>query len=100
MGDAELAATVLAGFLEDMPRQMAQLKESVKEKNAGKAGSLAHKIKGASGNMGAYALQETAYAMEKAGKGGNVPELERLMPELEKRFDAFRTAVEEDRPEI
>ena len=86
MGDEELAAVVIAGFLDDMPKQIAAIREFVEGGEADRAGTQAHKIKGAAGNIGASALQETACAMEKAGKASDVGQLVNLMPQMERRF--------------
>ena len=95
MGDEELAATVITGFLDDMPRQISALRAFVKDGQADKAGSQAHKIKGACGNISGQAVQEIAHAMEKAGKSGDPAQLSSLMPELESRFERLKKAMEE-----
>jgi len=95
MGDEELAATVITGFLDDMPRQISALRAFVKDGQADKAGSQAHKIKGACGNISGQAVQEIAHTMEKAGKSGDLEQLSSLMPELESRFERLKKAMEE-----
>jgi len=94
MGDEDLAKTILAGFMEDMPRQMAALRSFVENGQAEQAGAQAHKLKGAAGNIGGPALHEVAYAMEKAGKAGEMDVLMQLMPELENACERLKAAVE------
>jgi signal transduction histidine kinase/DNA-binding response OmpR family regulator/HPt (histidine-containing phosphotransfer) domain-containing protein len=86
MDDEELAKTIATGFLDDMPGQIAALRAFVENSQAEQAGGQAHKIKGAAGNVTASVLQETAHAMEAAGKAGNMAALHRLLPELEQNF--------------
>ncbi|MFO7913519.1 MAG: response regulator, partial [Desulfotignum sp.] len=90
MGDRELAKTIIDAFLEDMPGQIAALKDHVDQGQPGKAGAQAHKIKGAAGNVTAKDFQETASAMENAGRTGEVDRLKQLMPELEERFSRLK----------
>ncbi len=96
MDDVELAETIVAGFLEDMPGQMAALKSFVESGQAEQAGGQAHKIKGAAGNVTAAAFHETAHAMERAGKAGDMESLCTLLPELEQRFLQLKTKMESD----
>jgi HPt (histidine-containing phosphotransfer) domain-containing protein len=94
MGDENLVATVIAGFLDDMPKQLAMLKAFIKNGQTDQAQSQAHKIKGAAGNVTGQALQKTAAAMEQAGKAGDVDTLTALMPELEQRFIQLKKVME------
>jgi len=94
MDDEELVETIIAGFLDDMPKQITALKAFVKDGQADKAGAQAHKIKGAAGNVAGQALQEIAHEMEKAGKAGDMEQLDSLMPELETRFERLKKAME------
>ena len=94
MEDEGLAETIVAGFLDDMPKQMAALRSFVEKGQAEQAGGQAHKIKGAAGNVTALAFQETAYDMERAGKAGDVASLQRLLPELEQRFLQLKARME------
>jgi HPt (histidine-containing phosphotransfer) domain-containing protein len=94
MGDQALVKTVIEGFLADMPGQMAVLREHVAVGMAEKAGTQAHKIKGAAANVGAGEFRETAAAMEAAGKEGDLERLAGLMPELEERFGRLKSVME------
>jgi len=94
MDDEGLAETIVAGFLDDMPKQMAALRSFVENGQAEEAGGQAHKIKGAAGNVTALTFQETAYDMERAGKAGDMASLQRLLPELEQRFLQLKMRME------
>jgi HPt (histidine-containing phosphotransfer) domain-containing protein len=95
MGDEDLAAAVISGFVKDMPLQMKMMKEFLEQGSSTKAGAQAHKIKGAAANVGSPALQEIAYAMEMAGRAGDMEALAELMPELEIRFELLKRAMGE-----
>ena len=94
MGDEKLAGVVIAGFLSDIPTQINALRDLVKEGKPESAGAQAHKIKGAAASVGGEALGEVAFAMEKAGRDGDVGKLESLMPILEKQFRLLKMAME------
>jgi PAS domain S-box-containing protein len=94
MDDEDLAETIVVGFLDDMPKQMAALRAFVENGQAEQAGGQAHKIKGAAGNVTASVFQETAYDMERAGKAGDKASLQRLLPELEQRFLQLKAQME------
>ena len=96
MDDEDLAETIVAGFLDDMPKQMRALRSFVENGRAQQAGGQAHKIKGAAGNVTALAFQETAYDMERAGKDGDMAALQRLMPELDQKFLQLKARMETD----
>ena len=96
MDDEGLAETIVAGFLDDMPKQMAALRSFVENGQAEQAGGQAHKIKGGAGNVTALAFQETADDMERAGKAGDMASLQKLLPELEQRFLQLKAKMESD----
>ncbi|MEA3416727.1 MAG: response regulator, partial [Thermodesulfobacteriota bacterium] len=96
MDDEDLARTVIAGFLEDMPKQISALKSFVEQGEAEQAGAQAHKIKGAAANIGGEALREAAFEMEKAGKTGDLSALSVSMTDLEKHFERLKEAMEKD----
>lgn len=94
MGDEDLAKMVIAGFLEDMPKQMADLKVPIDQGDTEKAGAQAHKIKGAAANVGGVAMSAVGLEMENAGKGGDLEQLAAMMPVLEKEFERLQQAME------
>ncbi len=94
MDDEAFAKTIIEAFLEDMPVQIKALNALVEQGMTDKAGAQAHKIKGAAANVTGRAFQGIAYAMEKAGNSGDLPQLTALMPQLEKQFSELKTAME------
>jgi len=93
MGDEELLETVIQGFLDDMPRQIAILDKFIVQRQTDRAGAQGHKIKGAAANIGSSVLQNIAHAVEKAGKADNLDRLIHLMPQLQSSFQDFERAM-------
>ena len=96
MDDTELARVVLNGFLGEMPDQIAQLKNHLAVGDAHLVEQQAHKIKGASGTVGGEALRAVAWAMEQAGKAGDLAAARARVSDLDTQFDALKTALEND----
>ena len=93
MDDEELLQIVIATFLEDLPRQMVDLKNSVSQDNAATVGSQAHKMKGAAATVGGMALRSVASQMEEAGKAGDMIKLKELIPDLDFESDRLIKAM-------
>ncbi len=86
-GDEDLMKTILAAFVEDVARQIRIIKEKLDTSDREAAQRQAHSIKGAAGNAGAPALQNTALAMENHLKASEIDEAMSLYPGLSGQFD-------------
>ena len=95
MGDKELISTVAEVFLMDMPRQIEQLQLLVEAGDVEQIAGLAHKIKGASANVGGMALSESALKIEQAGSIGDLDTIRQRMFELSQSFVELKTAMED-----
>jgi CheY-like chemotaxis protein/HPt (histidine-containing phosphotransfer) domain-containing protein len=95
MDDEDLARTVLAGFLEDIPRQIKALKGHLAAGDGSSAERQAHSIKAATANVGGEALRAVAFEMEKAGKAGDLEAVTARLPELERQFARLKAAMEQ-----
>lgn len=93
MGDEDLMGTIIDGFLADMPGQIKTLTDAVKDGIIDIAVEQAHKIKGAAGNISAFALQRVAHSIEVAGKKGDLKSLECLIIELELQFSQLKEKI-------
>lgn len=93
MGDEELMGTVIAGFLEDMPVQMNQLRDCVNNGDIQGAARQAHTIKGASANVGGERLRAAALEMETALKAGDMKTAQSSLGNLEAQFAQLRKAM-------
>lgn len=96
-GDGELYAEIVGIYLEDSPRQVAEIKEALNLNDADRAGKAAHSLKSASGNIGGEAVRQVAFLIEQHGKKGALELQQSLLPELETQFaklvDALRQLV-------
>jgi CheY-like chemotaxis protein/nitrogen-specific signal transduction histidine kinase/HPt (histidine-containing phosphotransfer) domain-containing protein len=95
MDDEELASTVITGFLEDIPKQIDALKDSLKARDVKKTERQAHSIKGAAAIVGGEVMRDTAFEMEKAGKAGDLETVTARMPDLETQFTQLKAAMEQ-----
>ena len=95
MNDSSLMQTVTEAFLDDMTDQLEQLKSVVDAGDAQQVASCAHKIKGASANVGGMALSEQAFEMEQAGKADDLITIRECLPRLEQHFAQLQTAMKE-----
>ena len=93
LGDEDLAESIIAGFLKDIPQQIHALKEHLDRCDTGKAGGRAHTIKGAAANVGGMALNAAASKVEKAGNAGQMEETAALIPELERQFELLKASM-------
>ncbi len=93
MGDAELARIVVDGFLEDAPRLIEALRNSLEEGDATAAIRGAHTIRGASATVGGEGLRAVAWEMEKAGTAGDLDAVRARLPELEAELRRLREAM-------
>jgi HPt (histidine-containing phosphotransfer) domain-containing protein len=66
--DDEFLREIVGIFLEDTPRRIVELDESLAAGDVPKFTRAAHSIKGSSGNVGAMALREVAGALEHQSK--------------------------------
>ncbi|HTJ00509.1 MAG TPA: PAS domain S-box protein [Dongiaceae bacterium] len=93
MNDPELAKTIAAKFLEDLPRQVVELRNKIAASNYAEARSLAHRLKGAAGTLGGEALQAIAGRIEQAGHSGDAGRLQELLPQFESHVTDFTAAL-------
>lgn len=91
--DEKLAHMVAAGFLEDMPIQIAELKSCLEAGDAPGAELRLHTIKGASAGVGGKALSGLASEMEQFGSNGDLNAIRVRLPELEKRLLVLKAAL-------
>jgi len=86
MGDRDLARTILAGFLADVPREIESLRASLSSGDRASSQRVCHTIKGAAANVGAPMLSEAAREMETAAGVGELEKVKELLPRLERQF--------------
>ncbi len=98
MGDETLATQILQRYVEDIPGQIALLKEHLAAGNEDGAIYQAHTIKGAAASVGAPQLQAAASDVEQTSRQSDLRRASRLCRTLEERFEEFRRFVEDEPP--
>lgn len=63
-GNTKLLAKLVTMYLEDMPEHIEELKQAINNNNVELSKRTAHSIRGASGNLYAYRMQDLAKAIE------------------------------------
>jgi HPt (histidine-containing phosphotransfer) domain-containing protein len=93
MNDDALVDVVTAGFLDDMPGQLARLGSDLASGDAPSARRLAHTIRGAAANIGGERLSDVAAEVERAVASGDVQAARPLMLVLDHEFQQLRDAM-------
>ena len=91
--DRNVARQVIRIFLDQLPGQMAELKNSIARRDISGAGYQAHGIKGAAANVAATSIRARAQEMEKAIEKGQWDAATGILQELDKQTDLFKNAV-------
>jgi HPt (histidine-containing phosphotransfer) domain-containing protein len=79
MGDEKFMGELIDIFLEDMPRQLEALRAAVQSNDAAAAAATAHRLKGASGNMGADSLSALCHNVEISSRDSKPDQLPNLL---------------------
>jgi HPt (histidine-containing phosphotransfer) domain-containing protein len=93
-GDRDLAKDILVVFLADIPKQIARLKELLDGGDVRAAGQQAHTIKGAAAGVSGAALTNVAFALEKAGKTGEIESARSMLGQLQMEFERLKRILE------
>lgn len=92
-GDEELLMEIIETYVDDIPQQIATLKEALANNDATRVRHQGHTIKGASGNIGAFAMQDISAKVELAGKNGNLRDAASYFEQVEREFQRFLDVV-------
>jgi HPt (histidine-containing phosphotransfer) domain-containing protein len=95
MGDNDLAARLITGFLHDIPRQLAALKERLDAGDARGALLQAHTLKGASAAVSAQALSAVSLEAQEAAAAGDLNRVLALLPRLEEEAKRLSSALKQ-----
>ncbi|MEO5342994.1 MAG: PAS domain-containing protein, partial [Gammaproteobacteria bacterium SHHR-1] len=83
MGDSGIMSLVLQELERDLPQMLRQLEQAVSRQDAQAIERLAHKLKGAAGNLGAERFCTQARRLEQAAKQGLIQEMAALLEQLQ-----------------
>ncbi len=93
MDDKELIEVIADAFLADMPIQINQINTLVANGDISSVTAQAHKIKGASANVGARQLTELALEMEKSGKAEDLDAIKEKLTVLDQYFEQLKSMM-------
>jgi CheY-like chemotaxis protein len=81
-------------FVEDVPLQLANLRNAVERGDAGSVEGIAHTLRGGSGYIGATRMKHLCSQLEEAGASGELLHANELIDSLEAEFQRVRSALE------
>jgi CheY-like chemotaxis protein len=96
MDDRPLASAVLNGFLEDAPKQLAQLRSRLQTSDGPGIYQRAHTLGGSAATVGAEALRAVALALETAAAENRLDSCPELLQQAEEEFERLRARLEAD----
>jgi HPt (histidine-containing phosphotransfer) domain-containing protein len=88
-GDRELA-----GAVEDMPKQLATLKQCIAAGKVSAAGRQAHRIQGAAASVSGVAFERVAREIDRDTRAGDLESMAARLCELDRQFSLTREAME------
>ena len=91
MGDEEMAKEILMDFFGDIPAHIGELKQALNDEDKSSVRSLAHKIKGSAGNVGAIEVQSAALEIEKNCQSTDHEQLQSLLDHMEGELQQLKT---------
>ncbi len=90
MGDEEFMGELIDLYLEDMPRQLEALRLAVEKHDAASAAATAHRLKGASGNVGADSLSSLCREIEESSRDNKLDQLPGLVEAVDEESSRVR----------
>ncbi len=97
--DKELLLELLDIFVEDFEQKRPLLEEAINASDFEEIKSIAHSIKGASGNVSAKCLREVIIQIENMGKNSDVSNGEDLLKQLDEAFVQLSARIKEVKTE-
>ena len=93
MGDEDIAKEIIDDFLKQIPVNLFAVKKALNEEDLLLVQREAHVIKGASGNVGALALQEIAEQIEIAGEEKDLVKAGSFVAELDTQLEFLKNKL-------
>ncbi len=90
MGDRDLASKLIAGFLQEVPQRLHDLRRSLNEGDLSGLRLQAHSIKGAAATLSANVLRDSANALQKAATANDLAGSAELLPRMQEQFEQLR----------
>ncbi len=95
MGDKDLSGKIIAGFLDDAPRQLRTLKKMLEEGDSDGARRQAHSLKGAAATISAEALRSLCSEAQEAAAASEFIRALALLPRLEEQFELLKATLKQ-----
>ncbi|MGB9196996.1 MAG: Hpt domain-containing protein, partial [Terriglobales bacterium] len=95
MNDEVLAGKIIAGFLEDLPRQLLALRSHLEKGDAPGAQMLAHTLKGATATVSAESMTACCLEVQKAAGANEIGVALAALLRLEKEFERLQVALKQ-----
>lgn len=80
--DPELYRELLALFIDNSQKELAELRESLSRQDFTRVSRLAHSVKGAAVNLGLNGIAEQAESLENAASTGDYTKIESLVRQV------------------
>jgi HPt (histidine-containing phosphotransfer) domain-containing protein len=93
LDDPKFAAEVLSTYLRDGLQTIEDLEAAIRAQDAAASELLAHRIKGASLNLGAERLGNIALALETLAADGDLSKTGPLLEQLREEFESVRACL-------
>jgi HPt (histidine-containing phosphotransfer) domain-containing protein len=98
--DKELLLELFDIYTTDFIEKRKLLEQAIQNNDCEQVVSLAHSLKGASGNISAKFLRTTFYKYESMGKSGNISEAKGDLSVLDKQFADLQKRMDEVREQF
>ncbi len=93
VGNVEFAGKMISKYLESLAGELEQIEQAVRGGVLDEAARRAHKLKGASGNVGVVGLQRIARDLEQAAREEDAERCSMLLPRLHKESQAVQQVI-------
>lgn len=93
MGDVEIKEMVVQEFLQDLPKQIADLENSLSAGDVPTSQRIAHTIKGTAASVCTEGLRAVAAEIEQQGKANDLAMMRARINDLKQQFDLTRKAM-------
>ena len=94
LGQLEFIQKVLVSFVCRFQEDLEQLEKELSSRNISEVARLAHRMKGACGNMAAHQLQDTTAHIEQLAREDRISEIAIYLEKLQHEFTEFLSSAE------
>ncbi len=95
MGDREMVTQIIDSFIDSTSQIIKDTSLAVQTGDTEQCKMLGHSLKGAAANVGAEALSQIAYAIEKAGREHHLDDASEMLSDLSREFERFKKISKE-----